>query len=83
MPSLETRWPELVETFQPVSLNLNEKLVAPERLEAIRKREPSLKILSYTVNRLSRAQALFSWGVDAIFTDTAPMMLQSLPFQAF
>jgi glycerophosphoryl diester phosphodiesterase len=29
----------------------------------------------YTVNTIERAQTLFSWGVDAIFTDTPGTMI--------
>ena len=32
-------------------------------------------VMAYTVNDVARAQTLFSWGVDAIFTDIPGEML--------
>ena len=34
--------------------------------------------MAYTVNEPARAETLFSWGVDAIFTDIPGEMLKSV-----
>lgn len=50
-----------------VSINVNEKILTAKRVAAIK--QAGYAVLSYTVNNKRRANTLFSWGVDGIFTD--------------
>jgi glycerophosphoryl diester phosphodiesterase len=36
-------------------------------------------VTAYTVNETARAEALFSWGVDAVFTDRPGALLKNFP----
>src|SRR3990167_2448761 len=50
-----------------VSVNVNEEILTAERVRDIK--NAGYGLLSYTVNEPKRAQLLFDWGVDGIFTD--------------
>jgi glycerophosphoryl diester phosphodiesterase len=49
------------------SVHLNRRILSPERVKVAK--EAGYVVCAYTVNRKRLAQKLFSWGVDAIFSD--------------
>lgn len=63
----EKNWQELCEELNCVSVHVNEEILTPETAGKIK--EMGKILLCYTVNDASRAQELFSWGVDAVFSD--------------
>lgn len=70
-------WSELSETLNCVSVHVNEAILTKERAHQIKATNRAL--LSYTVNSPQRALQLFSYGVDAIFTDHPEQMLALVP----
>lgn|SRR3990167_346334 len=66
-------WGAICAMLQCVSVHTNHQHLDPQRVQSIKAR--SKKVLCYTVNSLSRAKELFSWGVDAIFSDYPDKML--------
>lgn len=59
-------------TFHGNHQHLTQSIVAEMRDEGY-------AVLSYTVNDPTRATELFSWGVDAVFTDVPKDMLKAFP----
>ncbi len=60
-------WREAAESLQCVSVHVNNDILTREKAQAIK--ETGRLLLSYTVNDVARAETLFSWGVDAVFSD--------------
>lgn len=60
-------WKEIASSLQCVSLNVNEEILTYERVQDIKR--AGYQLLSYTVNTRERAELLYSWGVDAVFSD--------------
>lgn len=60
-------WPMISESINCSSINVNESILTPEKAKKIKNTGRSL--LCYTVNSRERAEELFKWGVDAIFSD--------------
>ncbi len=60
-------WQDFCEGIQAVTVNINHHVLNPARVKAIK--EKNYKLLAYTVNTSERAHELFSWGVDAVFSD--------------
>lgn len=50
-----------------ISINVNQGILTEERVAQIKK--AGYGLLSYTVNSPQRAQELYHWGVDGVFTD--------------
>jgi glycerophosphoryl diester phosphodiesterase len=69
-------WDELAEEFSCTSLDINHEILDPEKVKLIKSTGKFL--LCYTVNTPERAQELFSWGVDAVFTDQVNVILKAL-----
>lgn len=67
-------WKSLLEIHHCVSMHLNYKQLTPQRIKAIK--DASYYLLVYTVNDIQLANRLFSYGVDAIFSDN-PLLLKS------
>lgn len=68
-------WQELCEELKCISVDVNQNVLTQETiLEA--KRHHRL-LLSYTVNDLTRANDLFNWGVDAVFTDDVALFQET------
>lgn len=61
------QWQQKAEQLHCYSVHLNRRALTAERAALIKKQ--GYKLLIYTVNRRRQAQKLFSWGVDAIFSD--------------
>ncbi len=76
MDDLAMDWEKTYRELHCTSLNLNQNLLNPtliQQLKAI-----SSLLLAYTVNDPARAADLFSWGVDAIFTDCPAKILATV-----
>ena len=68
-------WAEVGKTLDLASLNGNQKHLTREQVIDVR--GAGYGVCAYTVNEVSRAEALFSWGVDAIFTDVPAEMIKA------
>lgn len=60
-------WKTIADELNCVSVNVNQEILTPDLVDEIKKLNKIL--LSYTVNEVSRAEQLYSWGVDAVFSD--------------
>lgn len=60
-----------------VSLHTNHRRVARHEVERLR--EAGYRVLLYTVDEPERAEALFGWGVDGIFTDNLEVFAGRFP----
>jgi glycerophosphoryl diester phosphodiesterase len=69
-------WQTLCASLNCVSIHVNHLLLTPALVHEIKKLNKM--ILSYTVNDVARAQELYSWGVDAIFSDIPDKIIASL-----
>lgn len=73
-------WPKnvdkLIDEIQPVSVHLNYRLITPKRMAFLKER--GLKVLAYTVNSSKRADALYQFGVDGVFSDK-PDLFKKVP----
>lgn len=63
----EEDWQAISESLQCVSVHVNHEIMTAARAKEIK--AINKKLLCYTVNDRARAQELFSWGVDAVFSD--------------
>lgn len=73
---LETWFPgwELVcDELECVSVGFDQIVADPDKIQFVKAHNRFA--LSYTVNERARAEHLFQWGVDAVFTDNLQMML--------
>lgn len=66
-------WEKTLTDLGAVSLHVNHAALTQERVAAVKK--AGYWVLSYTVNEDALAETLFSWGVDAIFTDVPDVIL--------
>ena len=60
-------WQQICTELNCVSMNVNEEVMTEERVKEIKQK--GYQLLCYTVNDRHRAQQLYSWGVDAVFSD--------------
>ncbi len=67
-------WDELGKSLGAMSLNANQKHLTREQVMEVR--GAGYAVMAYTVNEAARAETLFGWGVDAIFTDIPGEMLK-------
>ena len=70
-------WRDDAAKLDVVSVGANQKHLTPDLVAAIH--ADGRKVTAYTVNEAARAEALFSWGVDAIFTDVPGELLKNFP----
>ncbi len=73
---LPSDWAEVGETLGLATLNANHKHLSREQVMEVR--GAGYAVMAYTVNEPARAETLFGWGVDAIFTDIPGEMLQAV-----
>jgi glycerophosphoryl diester phosphodiesterase len=71
-----TDWADLGETMKLATFNGNHLHFTQETVSEMR--SVGYAVLGYTVNEPERAAELFSWGVDAIFTDVPEIMLKAI-----
>lgn len=60
-------WIKIVDQFHCVAVHLDHQFISERWLNQLKER--GLRIAAYTVNDSARAQQLFEWGIDSIFTD--------------
>jgi glycerophosphoryl diester phosphodiesterase len=72
-------WQALCDQLNCISVHVNEKILTEERVKRIRSTDRA--VLSYTINHRDRAQELFNWGVDAVFSDCPDKILFSEPLR--
>lgn len=73
----EPDWHSVCNDLNCVSVHVNEKIMtenAAHKIKAMGK-----MLLCYTVNDPIRANQLFSWGVDAVFSDAPDRIVNQLP----
>lgn len=68
-------WEAVCDQLQCLTVNVNEEILTQDRVKKIKASDRLL--LSYIVNNVERAQELFSWGVDAVFSDDLQLMLKT------
>ncbi len=76
MHEWEPDWQMLCNDLECVSVNVNHEIINAENAAKIK--NTRRKLLCYTVNDPARAQELFSFGVDAVFSDVPDKILLSL-----
>ncbi len=69
-------WRSVGKALDAVSINLSQRHLTREQVMEVR--GAGYAVMAYTVNEPDRAQTLFSWGVDAIFTDLPGEMLRQV-----
>lgn len=63
----EPNWQQTYKTLGCYSLNVNHEILTAELTKQIKQEGKTL--LAYTVNEPNRAEQLYAWGVDAVFSD--------------
>lgn len=66
-------WRERTHQLDCVALHTNQKRLTAELVADIKR--GGLAVRAYTVNERERGEALFSWGVDGVFSDFADRLL--------
>jgi glycerophosphoryl diester phosphodiesterase len=67
-------WEVHCDELQCACVNVNQDILTLDRVQAIKSTGRTL--LAYTVNSSVRAKELYSWGVDAIFSDCPPEIVE-------
>lgn len=73
MHAWQNDWRQQCDRFDAQSVNVNHNILSEENIKAIKSTGRTL--LAYTVNDVARAKQLFSFGVDAVFSDCPHDML--------
>lgn len=63
----EKGWEDVSIALNCVSIHVNDEIITSSAAQKIKKMDK--KLLVYTVNDLKRANELYQWGVDAVFSD--------------
>lgn len=69
-------WEKICASLDCVSVHVNEAILTENKCSKIKRMGRAL--LSYTVNDPEQARRLFSWGVDAVFSDAPEQILSIL-----
>jgi glycerophosphoryl diester phosphodiesterase len=67
-------WQMICDDFQCISVHVNQDIISPEMAKNIKNTGRSL--LCYSVNKPQRAKELYSWGVDAVFSDVPDIIVK-------
>src|SRR5579883_658010 len=67
-------WEDVCDDLQAIAVDVNHKILDPEKVKSIKATQRAL--LAYTVNDVGLANKLYSWGVDAVFSDTPNELLK-------
>jgi glycerophosphoryl diester phosphodiesterase len=73
----EPNWQDICEELNCVSVHVYHRILTQQTAQQIKEMDKAL--LCYTVNHKERALKLFSWGVDAVFSDVPDKILSVLP----
>ncbi|MBV8802301.1 MAG: glycerophosphodiester phosphodiesterase [Gammaproteobacteria bacterium] len=71
-----SNWEMICDELQCVTVNVNHRILNQKRIQAIK--ITNRQVLAYTVNHTKRAEQLFAWGVDAIFSDCPKEIIEML-----
>lgn len=63
----EGDWAQVLEKNHCVSLHVEQSILTEDRVKQIK--DMGYLVLAYTVNERARAEQLYDWGVDSIFSD--------------
>lgn len=66
-------WLQKAKQLECYSVHFNRKILTAERVKAVK--EQGYIVCAYTVNRKRLANKLFSWGVDAVFSDYPDLLI--------
>ena len=69
-------WTDLGKAMELTTFNGNHRHFTQKSVSEMR--DEGYAVLGYTVNEPARAAELFSWGVDAIFTDVPKIMMEAI-----
>jgi len=72
----QAEWSEISQDLNCVSIHINQEIISEESARNIKNMDKLL--LCYTVNEPLRAQELYSWGVDAVFSDAPDIILSAI-----
>lgn len=72
----EPDWQSVCHSLNCVSVHVNEGIMSEEAAHKIKAMDKLL--LCYTVNDVARAEELFAWGVDAVFSDAPDKIVSGL-----
>lgn len=68
-------WLQRAEELQCVSVHVSNRVLDEQLTSKIK--QSGYQVLCYTVNEAARAKQLFSWGVDAVFSDVPDKILSA------
>ncbi|OGV26123.1 MAG: glycerophosphoryl diester phosphodiesterase [Legionellales bacterium RIFCSPHIGHO2_12_FULL_37_14] len=71
--SWDGAWQKQAELLNCTTVHMNQRILNKERAKEVK--DAGFQLLSYTVNKRSLAEKLFSFGVDAIFSDYPDLCL--------
>jgi glycerophosphoryl diester phosphodiesterase len=63
----EEDWLDKAKQLGCISIHFNRKILTADRVKAVK--DAGYLVYAYTVNRKRQAKKLFTWGVDAVFSD--------------
>lgn len=76
MHEWEPNWKDVCQALNCASVNVNQEVMTHERAQEVK--HVGKPLLCYTVNNPARARELYSWGVDAVFSDYPDKILQGI-----
>lgn len=76
MHEWDPQWKTVCEALHCASVHVNQDIMTHERAQAVK--HIGKPLLCYTVNDVKRARELYSWGVDAVFSDVPDKLLKAL-----
>jgi glycerophosphoryl diester phosphodiesterase len=77
LPREQGPWEKTVDKLECISVHIDHQSISERWLQQIKAR--GLRIAAYTVNDPLRAQQLFDWGVDSIFSDDPRLLAAADP----
>lgn len=69
----DEQWLQKAKQIECYSVHFNRKVLTAERVKEVK--EQGYIVCAYTVNRKRLANKLFSWGVDAVFSDYPDLLI--------
>lgn len=73
MNEWQDNWEKICNELNCAAVDVNHQILNSNNVKIIKK--SGRLLLAYTVNNLIRANELFSWGVDAVFTDDVKVIV--------
>lgn len=67
IPRIRPDWRNWAEMFECTAIHTNERHLRPSQVDEIHSHGYAVRC--YTVNEATRAETLFAWGVDGVFSD--------------